>query len=50
MVVSESRKRVVQTYGLENLGAYSEWESGYLHGHLSALRWVMGDEWNFLDT
>jgi len=26
------------------------WEYGYINGKLAALRWVLGDEWDFLDT
>jgi hypothetical protein len=37
-------------YGKANLGPYSDFEWGMLNGKLSAIRWVMGDEWDFLDT
>jgi len=28
----------------------SEFEWGMINGKLSALRWALGDEWDFLDT
>lgn len=32
------------------LGPFEDFEWGMINGKLSALRWVMGDEWDFLDT
>lgn len=43
-------KKVEKKYGIENLGPYSDFEWGMLNGNLSALRWVIGDEWDMLDT
>lgn len=43
-------QRVEKKYGKENLGPYSKFEWGMINGKLSALRWVFGDEWDFLDT
>jgi hypothetical protein len=45
-----ARKKVEQKYGKKNLGPYDEFEWGMINGKLSALRWALGDEWDFLDT
>lgn len=46
----QSAQRVIDKYGEENLGPYSDFEWGMLNGKLSALRWVLGYEWDMLDT
>jgi hypothetical protein len=49
MAVNAGR-RVERRYGKKNLGPWSDFEWGMLNGKLSALRWVLGSEWDFLDT
>lgn len=41
---------LIRKYGEDNVGPYSDFEWGMLNGKLSALRWVLGYEWDMLDT
>jgi len=43
--IAVERKR-----GKRNLGPYNDFEWGMVNGKLSALRWVLGFEWDMLDT
>jgi hypothetical protein len=47
--MGESMRRVEEKYGKETL-EYDEFEWGMLNGKLSALRWVLGEDWDMLDT
>lgn len=41
---------VEERLGIEAVGPHSEFEWGMLNGKLSALRWVLGEDWDMLDT
>ena len=46
----EARKRIEEKYGKENLLPNNEFEWGIMNGKLSAIRWILGSGWDFLDT
>jgi len=42
--------RVEKRRGKENLGPWTDFEWGMINGKLSAIRWILGDEWDMLDS
>ena len=48
--VLNSAKKVESRYPKEELGPWSDFDWGMLNGKLSALRWMLGEDWDMLDT
>jgi len=46
----KAAKRAERRLGKDNCGPWDDFEWGMINGKLSALRWVLGDEWDMLDT
>ena len=47
----EAAMRAIEDrYGADKVGPWDDWEWGFVNGKLSALRWVLGSGWDFLDT
>ena len=46
----EEAAKIEAKYPKSELGPHPDFDWGMINGKLSALRWVMGDEWDFLDT
>jgi hypothetical protein len=43
-------KKTEEELGPDNVGPWDDFEWGMINGKLSALRWVLGEEWDMLDT
>jgi hypothetical protein len=50
--VLAAKRRVEEQYGIEELAkdVESDWAWGYLSGRVSAVRWVLGEDWHNLDS
>jgi hypothetical protein len=48
--ISDAMREIEERYGVDYVGPWDDWGWGFVHGKLSALRWVLGSEWDFLDT
>jgi hypothetical protein len=48
--MDDAMRAIEEQYGIDNVGPWDDWGWGFAHGKLSALRWVLGSEWDFLDT
>ena len=46
----EAARKTEEEVGREHLGPWDDFEWGMINGKLSAIRWVLGDEWDMLDT
>lgn len=46
----KGKRDAEKRFGKKNLGPWSDFEWGMLSGKLSALRWVLGEDWDMLDT
>jgi len=46
----QSAKKIEAKYGRANLGPYDDFDWGMINGKLSALRWVLGEDWDELYT
>ena len=45
-----SAKRTEDELGPDAIGPWDDFEWGMINGKLSAIRWIMGDDWDMLDT
>lgn len=48
--VDAARSAVIARYGADEVGPWDDWDWGYVNGKLAAVRWMLGNEWDFLDT
>lgn len=43
-------RKIEKKYGKKNLGPYDDFDWGMINGKLSAIRWMLGEDWDQLDT
>ncbi|MET9070621.1 PIN domain-containing protein [Streptomyces sp. NPDC004232] len=48
--MSAAMRDIERRYGEDNVGPWDDFGWGFVQGKLSALRWVLGEDWDFLDT
>lgn len=48
--IERTMRAIEECYGADNVVSWDDWGWGFVHGKLSALGWVLGSEWDFLDT
>jgi hypothetical protein len=48
--IQEQADRIFETYADIPDDGYTDWDCGYWNGILAALRWVLGEDKDFLDT
>ena len=46
----KAAETVRSKYASSELGPWTDFEWGMINGKLSAIRWVLGDDWDDLDT
>ena len=46
----QAAEKVSAKYPASDLGPWTDFEWGMINGKLSAIRWVLGDDWDDLDT
>lgn len=46
----KAARKVERRYGKRALGPWDDFDWGMINGKLSTLRWVLGDDWDMLDT
>jgi len=49
-LAKSAAKKVRKKYGPNVAKLLNDWDWGYLNGKFAAVRWVLGEEWDFLDT